>query len=234
MKQNDVAALLADAPAPASQSAPALVKTNPRPSVRAKAVSSDSGSADAAVTGVTGPQDDAADEPDLLVPASENTPLPRRTASRRPEIDSLYEGIEEEQPMPTSATESDQDQVGMAWLLVVPEDPAGPGGGPPGKSGARSKDKAGGASAERPKAVWSDSDMPMESGDRLFRVAVVAHTFIQELRPPKMDQPGTLPAPRPKSKAECERRCGSAGFCDPSDVLGCGGLHCGRQRDMLY
>jgi hypothetical protein len=80
---------------------------------------------------------------------------------------------------------------------------------------------------------WSAHDIPLDSGDRLHRVAVVANTFTEPLRPPKMARPSTLAALRPKSKAECERRCGSDGFCDPSDLLGCGGVHCGQPRDIL-
>lgn len=229
MKQNDMAALPADAPAAAPQSAPALAKANPRPAMRAKAAPADSAGPDAAITGMASSPDDATDGPDLLIPASEKMPFARHAATRKkPEADSLYERIEEE----CLALEKDKDDA--AWLLIVPECPTTPDGGPSAKSGTRSKDKAGAKSAERPQAIWSGSDIPLESGDRLYRVAVVAHTFVQELRPPKMDQPGTLPALRPKSKAECERRCGSDGFCDPSDLLGCGGLHCGRQRDMLY
>ncbi|WP_211923327.1 hypothetical protein, partial [Duganella radicis] len=59
--------------------------------------------------------------------------------------------------------------------------------------------------------------------------AVVADPGPPPLRPPKLARPGLLPALRPKSRADCERRCGSDGFCDPSDPLGCGGVHCGRR-----
>ena len=43
--------------------------------------------------------------------------------------------------------------------------------------------------------------------------------------------------PGPKSRAECRRRCGKAGFCDPSSEMGCGGEYCGNaglaMRDAL-
>lgn len=34
--------------------------------------------------------------------------------------------------------------------------------------------------------------------------------------------------PGPTSRAECRRRCGTGGFCDPSEALGCGGEYCGN------
>lgn len=118
-----------------------------------------------------------------------------------------------------------------ACLLITPDDPPRSGGWHSGQSGKHSKDKAGGASVKWADAGWSDNDMLIESDDRPRRVTVVAP--IQQLRQPKMNRSGALPALRPKSRAECERRCGSDGFCDPSDPLGCGGLHCGQQHNML-
>lgn len=50
---------------------------------------------------------------------------------------------------------------------------------------------------------------------------------VTELRPPKMGLAKVLPETRPSSRAECARRCGSDGFCDPSSELGCGGEYCG-------
>lgn len=80
----------------------------------------------------------------------------------------------------------------------------------------------------------SDIGAPGESGDRLHRVAVVAHLWLQELRAPRMKSGSSISAARPKSRAECQRRCGHDGFCDPSDPHGCGGVHCGHKGDMLY
>jgi hypothetical protein len=51
------------------------------------------------------------------------------------------------------------------------------------------------------------------------------------LRPPAMQRGSGTPALRPKSRADCERRCGPDGFCDPSSELGCGGIFCGRKHD---
>jgi hypothetical protein len=267
MKQNDVATL------------PANAGPNAKTPVQAKIAPVKSASTDAAATRMTTSPDGATSGPDLLVPASENVPLPQGMATKKPAVDLLCESAEE-CPAPTEKDKDGADQerarYGMqartqlskrqlrereqkqgqgqgqehrqeqepddpaleptatAWLLIDPNDPAGSGGGPRGKSGKRSKNKAGGASTARPDADWSASDILMESGDRLHRLAVVAHTFIQQLRPPKMNRSSALPALRAKSRAECERRCGSDGFCDPSSPLGCGGLHCGRQSDVLY
>jgi len=65
--------------------------------------------------------------------------------------------------------------------------------------------------------------------DRMHYLAMVATAGIALLRAPTMAAPSLLPAVRAQSKAECTRRCGSDGFCDPSSELGCGGEHCGRQ-----
>ena len=119
-------------------------------------------------------------------------------------------------------------------LMIVPETSLMPDGGLSDKVGMDPKDKSRRTSLAQENAGLCDGPPPGESGDELHRVAVVAHTVNHELRPPKMGRPPLPPALRPKSKAECERRCGSNGFCDPSNLLGCGGVHCGQQRDMLY
>jgi hypothetical protein len=121
-----------------------------------------------------------------------------------------------------------------SWLLMPPEKALGADSGLSDKVGIDPKDKSRRTSLIQQDGKLCDGDILPESGDRLHRIAVVAHTVTHELRPPKMDRPSSLPALRPKSKAECERRCGSDGFCDPSNLLGCGGLHCGQQRDLLY
>lgn len=140
-------------------------------------------------------------------------------------------------PVPESEPEELILESGAAdWLLVVPVGAPGPGNIAPVKPGKGENPGGGGGRGGGRAALlgaWFGEDAPGESGDRLHRVAVVADTFIEPLRPPKMDRPGSLPALRPKSKAECERRCGSDGFCDPSAPLGCGGVHCGRQHDIL-
>lgn len=190
--------------------------------------------------------------PDLLCESAEECPAPTEKdkdgadherakygmqARPQPSKRQLREREQKQGQGPRHEQEPDDpalEPTASAWLLIDSNDPVGSGGGPRGKSGKRSKNKAGGASTKRPDADWNDSDILMESGDRLHRLAVVAHTFIQQLRLPKMNRSSALPALRPKSRAECERRCGSDGFCDPSAPLGCGGLHCGHQRDMLY
>ncbi|SFV13944.1 hypothetical protein [Pseudoduganella namucuonensis] len=138
-------------------------------------------------------------------------------------------------PVPESEPEELILESGAAdWLLVVPVGATEPGHiAPVGPGKGRKSGGGGGGGRAAPPGAWFGEDAPGEGGDRLHRVAVVADTFIEPLRPPKMDRPGSLPALRPKSKAECERRCGSDGFCDPSAPLGCGGVHCGRRHDIL-
>lgn len=68
-------------------------------------------------------------------------------------------------------------------------------------------------------------------GDRVPYLAMVAGAATPTLRPPKMARTSSVKPLRPKSRADCQRRCGSDGFCDPSSELGCGGVHCGRKYD---
>lgn len=52
---------------------------------------------------------------------------------------------------------------------------------------------------------------------------------------PRQPTPGAAPlvAPRqPLSRAECRRRCGKGGFCDPASELGCGGEYCGNRYEF--
>ena len=73
------------------------------------------------------------------------------------------------------------------------------------------------------------------SGDRMHHLALVAASA-----PPPPPRPAPLRGrvrggsdslvlpPGPMSRAECRRRCGKGGFCDPSAALGCGGEYCGN------
>lgn len=66
--------------------------------------------------------------------------------------------------------------------------------------------------------------------DRVHYLAMAAMVGTPLLRAPAPVGSVALPGIRPPSRAECQRRCGTDGFCDPSDSLGCGGEHCaGRQ-----
>lgn len=65
--------------------------------------------------------------------------------------------------------------------------------------------------------------------DRIPYMALTTGAANPALRPPKMAPPPLVNPLKPKSRAECQRRCGSDGFCDPSSELGCGGMHCGRK-----
>ena len=69
------------------------------------------------------------------------------------------------------------------------------------------------------------------SGDRMHHLALVAGSapppHPRALRVRREGDSLVLP-PGPNSRAECRRRCGKAGFCDPSAALGCGGEYCGN------
>ena len=71
------------------------------------------------------------------------------------------------------------------------------------------------------------------SGDRAQHMAL-KNAFVPFLgRPsPAARRLATLPPLRPASRAECGRRCGKGGFCDPSSELGCGGEYCGNRYFM--
>lgn len=151
-------------------------------------------------------------EPDLLIPPSTSLPLPQGGTMRKMTMDLLYENTRQD-PEPAKKEEGRVGACGRrprpkAKSIIVP--------------------------AVRLEPASSERELFLDVGDRLHRVAVVADVFVLPLRPPKMDRPDKVPALRPKSKADCERRCGSDGFCDPSDPIGCGGMYCGRQRDMKY
>jgi hypothetical protein len=62
--------------------------------------------------------------------------------------------------------------------------------------------------------------------DRVHYLAMAAMAGTLLLRPPAPGAAAILPAIKPQSRAECQRRCGTDGFCDPSDPLGCGGEYC--------
>jgi hypothetical protein len=63
--------------------------------------------------------------------------------------------------------------------------------------------------------------------DRIPWMALTVGAAIPTLRPPQLATPKATRALKPNSRAECQQRCGSDGFCDPSSELGCGGMHCG-------
>lgn len=221
---------------------PNAAPAQPQPA-RASAPASASGMAPAAAVAASGP--------DLVLPASKAKPLARGAAMRNAPIDFLNESAKDgpapeerddvcagdERPRPRPATRQSRERK-MAPPQPYWHDDQLEAVEPCAREPAPAVPVAAGAAANYPgrapgRLAWSANDISLESGERLHRVAVVAPAFIEPLRPPRMARPGSLPPLRPKSKAECERRCGSDGFCDPSDLLGCGGVHCGRQFDML-
>ncbi|HWW05979.1 hypothetical protein [Collimonas sp.] len=72
------------------------------------------------------------------------------------------------------------------------------------------------------------------SGDRAHHLAMIAITATPPLRRAAPEKPRSLPSLRPSSRAECGRRCGADGFCDPSSEFGCGGEYCVHLHESLY
>ncbi|AKZ62909.1 hypothetical protein F506_09680 [Herbaspirillum hiltneri N3] len=101
----------------------------------------------------------------------------------------------------------------------------------PGRPSHRSGDTDGGD------MLLEDSEPSDEviigSGDRAQHMALKNAFVPFSGRPsPVARRPATLPPLRPTSRAECGRRCGKGGFCDPSSELGCGGEYCGNRYVM--
>lgn len=258
MKQNDIPA---PQPAPAARSRQELVPeaaVPPRSAGRGRAASDGRGSTSLATANAPAlatvtfgdPPETAELTTDVLYEASEDTEKDDALKKKRSEDKSaaalaesepekqetsLEEQLIQEEPTPVPA-------AAVAELLIDPNDTpskkgtSGPGAADGHAAPVRSRKRLRGESAGAATPQWDESDleMPREIGDRLHRVAVVAHLFLQDLRQPKMKKTGLLPPVKPKSKADCQRRCGSDGFCDPTDPLGCGGVYCGKSGDMLY
>ncbi|RZI42212.1 hypothetical protein EGT07_13390 [Herbaspirillum sp. HC18] len=93
-------------------------------------------------------------------------------------------------------------------------------------------DGIGGLSTENKTPHRIDAGIP-GIDDRAAHLAMAVVPGRPALRRPRLPAKNSLPALRPSSRAECERRCGSDGFCDPSSELGCGGIHCGRKQDKV-
>lgn len=72
------------------------------------------------------------------------------------------------------------------------------------------------------------------SGDRAHQLALINGAAVPAPRRPSADPLMRLPGARPTSRATCERRCGSDGFCDPSSPYGCGGEFCQGFEGRLY
>ena len=136
-------------------------------------------------------------------------PLPRGEAMRKLAMDLLYETAAEGPQRP------ERDEIGG---LLEPR-----------PRRARPKPRLAPPPSPPRVPIVPEPEPLLDSGDKLHRVAVVADIYLLPLHPPRLGRAGTVPALRPKSRAECERRCGSEGFCDPSDPIGCGGVHCGRR-----
>ncbi|MBJ7311913.1 hypothetical protein H7U20_17155 [Rugamonas sp. CCM 8940] len=64
------------------------------------------------------------------------------------------------------------------------------------------------------------------SEDRLWHLALVAAPGRPLLRAPAPAKKQAGSVARPKSRGECERRCGGVGRCDAGHADGCGGALC--------
>lgn len=91
---------------------------------------------------------------------------------------------------------------------------------------------AGAAGHEAGSGRVGQDDTIAGTNDRAHHLSLkVAHVAVA----PRQPAPGPAPliAPRPPlSRAECRRRCGQAGFCDPASEHGCGGEYCGNRYEF--
>jgi len=71
------------------------------------------------------------------------------------------------------------------------------------------------------------------SGDRAHPHALKLGRPASPLRQTPPGRAPALPALRPSSRADCQRRCGTAGFCDPASEFGCGGEFCASRYEAL-
>lgn len=74
----------------------------------------------------------------------------------------------------------------------------------------------------------ADDERIIGSGDRAHHLALIAGAPAPAPQPLRPAREPLIARAAPKSRADCRRRCGRNGFCDPSSDLGCGGVHCGN------
>lgn len=91
------------------------------------------------------------------------------------------------------------------------------------------------------------TDLPLGSriigrDDRAHHLALASATVNARLDPPHIDKSSMQPSisrttrlarAKPRSRSDCQARCGVNGYCDPSDERGCGGIYCGRFRENV-
>lgn len=63
-------------------------------------------------------------------------------------------------------------------------------------------------------------------GDRARHLAMVNGNAVPQAARSYVGKTPILDKSKPASRGDCERRCGSDGFCDPSSPKGCGGMYC--------
>jgi hypothetical protein len=84
-------------------------------------------------------------------------------------------------------------------------------------------------------SAWPEQELQSGSpaipgvDDRVPWMALTVGAAMPTLRAPQPAAQKAIGPLKPKSRAECQRRCGFDGFCDPSSEVGCGGIHCGRK-----
>jgi hypothetical protein len=71
------------------------------------------------------------------------------------------------------------------------------------------------------------------SSDRAHQHALKLGRATPPLRQAVPGRTPALPPLRPSSRADCQRRCGTAGFCDPASAFGCGGEFCANRYEPL-
>lgn len=71
-----------------------------------------------------------------------------------------------------------------------------------------------------------EAELAAVADDRVLYLAMAAVTMPPPLRPTQARRAQLISAVRARSRAECKKRCGNAGNCDPENPLGCGGTYC--------
>lgn len=94
-----------------------------------------------------------------------------------------------------------------------------------GAGNVNGRDDACGEAASGP--VCQDETI-VGSGDRAYYLSLKFANIAVALRQEPIGKTELITPRRPLSRAECHRRCGKAGFCDPASDLGCGGEYCGN------
>ncbi len=158
--------------------------------------------------------------------AAECAPRPRPRTAREPNARAGTAGTDNGERPKARPDAPAADLVGAPPLQPAPE-------------GARNVKAPCGARARRTAPCDAAADTVGDGGGTLGDdgapryLAMAVSTSAPALRAPVAACGTTLPALLAQSRAECARRCGSNGFCDPSSAHGCGGEYCRGALDLV-